>query len=195
MLRPFLLRRLKKDVESQLPDKVEYVLKCEMSGLQRRVYLKMKDKGILLTENGSKKPGKTSQNQLMNTIMQLRKICNHPFMFQEVELAMAATSATPPTRCMAAILCALLANLSSLIGCCRSSFASTIVFSCFVRYGGHIFFCRASKPRRGMPKTDARRVSCFLFFFSFFFLTDDQSDDGDGGLFGVERDQISAFGW
>ena len=35
VLRPFLLRRLKKDVESQLPDKVEYIIKCEMSGLQR----------------------------------------------------------------------------------------------------------------------------------------------------------------
>ena len=38
VLRPFLLRRLKKDVESQLPDKVEYIIKCEMSGLQRRLY-------------------------------------------------------------------------------------------------------------------------------------------------------------
>ena len=38
VLRPFLLRRLKKDVESQLPDKVEYIIKCEMSGLQRALY-------------------------------------------------------------------------------------------------------------------------------------------------------------
>jgi SWI/SNF-related matrix-associated actin-dependent regulator of chromatin subfamily A protein 2/4 len=38
VLRPFLLRRLKKDVESQLPDKVEYIIKCEMSGLQRVLY-------------------------------------------------------------------------------------------------------------------------------------------------------------
>merc|ERR1719516_358220 len=38
VLRPFLLRRLKKDVESQLPDKVEYIIKCEMSGLQRCLY-------------------------------------------------------------------------------------------------------------------------------------------------------------
>ena len=38
VLRPFLLRRLKKDVESQLPDKVEYIIKCEMSELQRRLY-------------------------------------------------------------------------------------------------------------------------------------------------------------
>lgn len=38
MLRPFLLRRLKKEVESQLPDKVEYIIKCDMSGLQRVLY-------------------------------------------------------------------------------------------------------------------------------------------------------------
>jgi SWI/SNF-related matrix-associated actin-dependent regulator of chromatin subfamily A protein 2/4 len=38
VLRPFLLRRLKKEVESQLPDKVEYIIKCEMSGLQRALY-------------------------------------------------------------------------------------------------------------------------------------------------------------
>ena len=38
VLRPFLLRRLKKDVESQLPDKVEYIIKCEMSGMQRALY-------------------------------------------------------------------------------------------------------------------------------------------------------------
>jgi SNF2 family DNA or RNA helicase len=38
VLRPFLLRRLKKEVESQLPDKVEYIIKCDMSGLQRVLY-------------------------------------------------------------------------------------------------------------------------------------------------------------
>lgn len=38
VLRPFLLRRLKKEVESQLPDKVEYIVKCEMSALQRVLY-------------------------------------------------------------------------------------------------------------------------------------------------------------
>ena len=37
VLRPFLLRRLKKDVESELPDKVETVIKCPMSALQRKM--------------------------------------------------------------------------------------------------------------------------------------------------------------
>ena len=47
VLRPFLLRRLKKEVESQLPDKVEYCVKCDMSALQRLLYRHMQSKGIL----------------------------------------------------------------------------------------------------------------------------------------------------
>ena len=35
MLRPFLLRRLKSDVEAQLPGKAEYVVKCELSNMQK----------------------------------------------------------------------------------------------------------------------------------------------------------------
>uniref|UniRef100_A0A1I8FT92 Helicase ATP-binding domain-containing protein n=1 Tax=Macrostomum lignano TaxID=282301 RepID=A0A1I8FT92_9PLAT len=68
VLRPFLLRRLKKEVESQLPDKVEYVIKCDMSALQRTLYNHMSQKGVILTD-GSEKDKK------------LRKICNHPFLF------------------------------------------------------------------------------------------------------------------
>ncbi|KAI0981627.1 hypothetical protein GJ496_011060, partial [Pomphorhynchus laevis] len=83
VLRPFLLRRLKKDVESQLPDKVEYVIKCDMSSLQKALYNSMQKKGVLLVDEG--KGGKTGAKTLMNTIMQLRKICNHPFMYQEIE--------------------------------------------------------------------------------------------------------------
>ena len=42
VLRPFLLRRLKKDVESELPDKVEKVIKVRMSALQAQLYKQMK---------------------------------------------------------------------------------------------------------------------------------------------------------
>ncbi|PNF17190.1 ATP-dependent helicase brm [Cryptotermes secundus] len=88
VLRPFLLRRLKKEVESQLPDKVEYIIKCDMSGLQRVLYSHMQSKGVLLTDGSEKgKQGKGGAKALMNTIMQLRKLCNHPFMFQHIEKA------------------------------------------------------------------------------------------------------------
>uniref|UniRef100_A0A0K8SSK2 ATP-dependent helicase brm n=1 Tax=Lygus hesperus TaxID=30085 RepID=A0A0K8SSK2_LYGHE len=86
VLRPFLLRRLKKEVESQLPDKVEYIVKCDMSGLQRVLYKHMQSKGVLLTDGSEKgKQGKGGAKALMNTIVQLRKLCNHPFMFHHIE--------------------------------------------------------------------------------------------------------------
>ncbi|XP_050309192.1 ATP-dependent helicase brm-like [Anthonomus grandis grandis] len=88
VLRPFLLRRLKKEVESQLPEKVEYIIKCDMSGLQKVLYQHMQSKGVLLTdgsERGHASRGKGGSKALMNTIVQLRKLCNHPFMFQNIE--------------------------------------------------------------------------------------------------------------
>jgi SWI/SNF-related matrix-associated actin-dependent regulator of chromatin subfamily A protein 2/4 len=96
VLRPFLLRRLKKEVESQLPDKVEYVIKCDMSALQRQMYVHMQKKGILLTDGSeNNKKGKGGSRALMNTIMQLRKICNHPFMFEEIEDAICEYQGIP----------------------------------------------------------------------------------------------------
>jgi ATP-dependent helicase STH1/SNF2 len=83
VLRPFLLRRLKTDVESDLLEKVEKVIKCDMSSLQRALYKSMFESSVLLSrdlESGKKKrAGKT----LMNTLMQLRKVCNHPYLFEE----------------------------------------------------------------------------------------------------------------
>ncbi|KAF9179331.1 hypothetical protein BGZ51_006999 [Haplosporangium sp. Z 767] len=83
VLRPFLLRRLKKDVESELPDKVERVIRCKLSSLQLKLYNQMKKHGMLFTQGGEK--GRTGIKGLNNTIMQLRKICNHPYVFEEVE--------------------------------------------------------------------------------------------------------------
>ncbi|KAJ1661086.1 ATP-dependent DNA helicase Snf21 [Dispira simplex] len=83
VLRPFLLRRLKQDVESELPDKVESVIKCRMSGLQSVLYNQIRKYGMLFT--GQNEKGKMGMKGLNNTIMQLRKLCNHPFVFEEVE--------------------------------------------------------------------------------------------------------------
>lgn len=79
VLRPFLLRRLKKEVESQLPDKTEYVIKCDMSALQKILYKHMRN-GLLIDSKQS-----TGGRALMNTVVHLRKLCNHPFLFQNIE--------------------------------------------------------------------------------------------------------------
>jgi len=83
VLRPFLLRRLKKDVEKDLPDKTEKVIKCKFSALQARLYKQMVTHNKLVVSDG--KGGKTGARGLSNMIMQLRKLCNHPFVFGEVE--------------------------------------------------------------------------------------------------------------
>ena len=54
VLRPFLLRRLKKDVESELPDKVERVIKCKLSSLQAKLYQQMKKNGRMYTSVNEK---------------------------------------------------------------------------------------------------------------------------------------------
>ncbi|KAL1626654.1 transcriptional regulator [Diplodia seriata] len=83
VLRPFLLRRLKKDVEKDLPDKQERVIKCTFSALQAKLYKQLVNHNRLVVSDG--KGGKTGMRGLSNMLMQLRKLCNHPFVFEEVE--------------------------------------------------------------------------------------------------------------
>ncbi len=83
VLRPFLLRRLKKDVEKDLPDKTERVIKCSFSALQARLNKQLANHNRLVVSDG--KGGKTGVRGLSNMLMQMRKLCNHPFVFEEVE--------------------------------------------------------------------------------------------------------------
>ena len=83
VLRPFLLRRLKKDVEKDLPDKQERVIKCKFSALQAKLYKQLVTYNKMSVSDG--KGGKTGMRGLSNMLMQLRKLCNHPFVFDAVE--------------------------------------------------------------------------------------------------------------
>ncbi|KAJ5947705.1 hypothetical protein N7466_000720 [Penicillium verhagenii] len=83
VLRPFLLRRLKKDVEKDLPDKQERVVKCRFSALQAKLYKQLVTHNKIAVGDG--KGGKTGMRGLSNMLMQLRKLCNHPFVFEPVE--------------------------------------------------------------------------------------------------------------
>lgn len=79
ILRPFMLRRLKREVETKLPPKKELYVFLSMTDLQRDLYRK------ILTRNIDVLNGFGEKSQLMNTIMQLRKTCNHPYLFESVE--------------------------------------------------------------------------------------------------------------
>lgn len=76
VLRPFMLRRIKDQVLDQLPDKVEKVLRCDLSGWQKLLYKVIHEKAVLKEDGSWDKSGGVN-----NAIMQLRKVCNHPYLF------------------------------------------------------------------------------------------------------------------
>lgn len=81
VLRPFLLRRLKSDVEKKLPPKQEVKIYVGLSKMQREWYTKILMKDIDIV-NGA---GKMDKMRLLNILMQLRKCCNHPYLFDGAE--------------------------------------------------------------------------------------------------------------
>ena len=81
VLKPFLLRRLKVEVEKSLPPKTETKLYIGLSDMQRNWYKSILQKNIDVI-NG---PGKESRVRLLNILMQLRKCCNHPYLFEGAE--------------------------------------------------------------------------------------------------------------
>ncbi|KAF2812362.1 uncharacterized protein BDZ99DRAFT_265269 [Mytilinidion resinicola] len=83
VLRPFLLRRVKSDVEKSLLPKKEVNLYIGMSEMQVKWYKKILEKDIdAVNGAGGKKESKT---RLLNIVMQLRKCCNHPYLFEGAE--------------------------------------------------------------------------------------------------------------
>ncbi|OQE96394.1 hypothetical protein PENNAL_c0001G02481 [Penicillium nalgiovense] len=83
VLRPFLLRRVKSDVEKSLLPKKELNLYVPMSEMQRKWYQKILEKDIDAVNGAAGK--RESKTRLLNIVMQLRKCCNHPYLFEGAE--------------------------------------------------------------------------------------------------------------
>lgn len=87
IMRPFLLRRLKKDVAKQLPGKHEHVVICKLSKRQLFLYEEFMSRSSTRSFlSGGNFMG------MMNILMQLRKVCNHPDLFE-------ARAITSPFMC------------------------------------------------------------------------------------------------
>ena len=83
VLNPFLLRRVKADVEKSLLPKIETNVYVGMTDMQLQWYKSLLERDIDAV-NGAvgKREGKT---RLLNIVMQLRKCCNHPYLFEGAE--------------------------------------------------------------------------------------------------------------
>ena len=81
ILRPFMLRRLKADVAKGLPPKSETIVMVGMSKMQKQLYKKLLLRDLdAFTGNQSK-----NRTAVLNIVMQLRKCCGHPYLFEGVE--------------------------------------------------------------------------------------------------------------
>ena len=78
ILKPFMLRRVKKDVENEIGPKTEYEILCDMTERQKILYNSIKEKLTNISDLFSSGDSKVKVENLMNLVMQFRKVCNHP---------------------------------------------------------------------------------------------------------------------
>uniref|UniRef100_A0AAX7VBV7 DNA helicase n=1 Tax=Astatotilapia calliptera TaxID=8154 RepID=A0AAX7VBV7_ASTCA len=81
VLEPFLLRRVKKDVEKSLPAKVEQILRVEMSAQQKQFYKWILTRNYKALAKGTR----GSSSGFLNIVMELKKCCNHSFLIKQPE--------------------------------------------------------------------------------------------------------------
>ncbi|KAJ1930665.1 chromatin remodeling complex Adenosinetriphosphatase [Tieghemiomyces parasiticus] len=84
VLQPFMLRRFKSDVEHSLLPKIEQNVYVGLSEMQKKWYKAILDKDIEAV-NGAVAGKKEGKMRLLNIVMQLRKCCNHPYLFDGAE--------------------------------------------------------------------------------------------------------------
>eukprot|EP00934_Nitzschia_sp_Nitz4_P002540 Nitzschia sp. Nitz4//scaffold91_size79674//8876//15610//NITZ4_005356-RA/size79674-processed-gene-0.29-mRNA-1//1//CDS//3329560067//2530//frame0 len=128
IIRPFVLRRLKKDVETQMPGKYEHIVKCQLSRRQMTLYEEF------LARSSTRQALQSSGNfmGMMNVLMQLRKVCNHPDLFEPrsvvTPFVLPGISLTIPTMICDARECSVLervsAHLTEPLWCGSSSLPS-----------------------------------------------------------------------
>ncbi|XP_078804884.1 chromodomain-helicase-DNA-binding protein 2 isoform X3 [Oryzias latipes] len=81
VLEPFLLRRVKKDVEKSLPAKVEQILRVDMTAQQKQFYKWILTRNYKALSKGTR----GSSSGFLNIVMELKKCCNHCFLIKQPE--------------------------------------------------------------------------------------------------------------
>ncbi|XP_014289519.1 chromodomain-helicase-DNA-binding protein 1 [Halyomorpha halys] len=80
-LEPYILRRVKKDVEKSLPAKVEQILRVEMTSVQKQYYRWILSKNYSALRKGVK----GSPSTFINIVIELKKCCNHGHLIKPLE--------------------------------------------------------------------------------------------------------------
>ncbi|XP_035199394.1 chromodomain-helicase-DNA-binding protein 6 isoform X2 [Oxyura jamaicensis] len=82
ILKPMMLRRLKDDVEKNLAPKQETIIEVELTNIQKKYYRAILEKNFSFLSKGA---NQHNMPNLINTMMELRKCCNHPYLINGAE--------------------------------------------------------------------------------------------------------------
>uniref|UniRef100_A0A674EC32 Chromodomain helicase DNA binding protein 7 n=1 Tax=Salmo trutta TaxID=8032 RepID=A0A674EC32_SALTR len=92
ILKPMMLRRLKEDVEKNLAPKEETIIEVELTNIQKKYYRAILEKNFSFLSKGGPGGGGGAWGgggaqvpNLLNTMMELRKCCNHPYLINGAE--------------------------------------------------------------------------------------------------------------
>ncbi len=83
-IQPYMLRRMKEDVEQSIPPLQETIIDVEMTNIQKTIYKALYEKNRAMLTKGLSSSSSCNTN-LNNLELQLRKCCNHPFLIKELE--------------------------------------------------------------------------------------------------------------
>ena len=95
VLGPYILRRLKQDVEQKLPPRSETLVECELAPLQKKCYRALFERNFSFLRQGC--DSKENFGNFANVMMEVRKCCQHPFLLDGVEAAIAPEGANAAT--------------------------------------------------------------------------------------------------
>ena len=95
-IRPYILRRLKEDVEKSVPPKEETLIEVELTVLQKQYYRALYEKNVQFLHRNQKKA--LDGPSINNLAVQLRKCCNHPFLLRGVEDEVRAAEVVPDEK-------------------------------------------------------------------------------------------------
>ncbi|KAL2131837.1 hypothetical protein VTI74DRAFT_4551 [Chaetomium olivicolor] len=85
ILKPFMLRRVKKHVQKELGDKIELDVFCDLTYRQRAMYSNLRNQISIMDLIEKATIGDDDSASLMNLVMQFRKVCNHPDLFERAD--------------------------------------------------------------------------------------------------------------
>ena len=127
-LKPYMLRRKKIDVEKSIAGKEETIVEVELTRIQKFYYRLLIDRKADALISGH---STVRVSELNNLAMQLRKVCNHPFLLPDAEAEIVKPGENPVDAMVAS--CGKMVFVDKLLAKLSKTNTKVLIFSQMVR--------------------------------------------------------------